>query len=61
MRNDRGVDQDVRLSWQKDDGTFEWIKPDGKVEFVDESTFKTRGGKVNEWDLTGLVNGSKGE
>lgn len=51
MRNDRGVDQDIRLSWQKDDGLFEWILPDGTIEMVDEAEFQARGGKTVNWNF----------
>ncbi len=53
-RDSRGLDQDIRLSWQKDDGRFEWALQDNTIELVDEAEFKARGGKVVEWDLTNL-------
>ena len=49
-RDTRGMDQDIRLSWQKDDGMFEWALPDGTIEMVDEAEFQARGGKIVDWE-----------
>ncbi len=54
QRNDKDAGQVIRVSWEKSNGLFEWVLPNGKIELVDEVTFKSRGGKTIEWDLTGF-------
>lgn len=51
-RDSRGLDQDIRLSWQKDDGRFEWALQDNTIELVDAYEFKARGGRIvsEGWD-----------
>ncbi len=34
------------ISWQKDNGRFEWSLPNGKTELINETEYQHRGGKV---------------
>ena len=34
------------ISWQKDNGRFEWSLPNGKTELITETEYQHRGGKV---------------
>lgn len=34
------------ISWQKDNGRFEWSLPNGKTELITETEYQNRGGKV---------------
>ena len=46
MDIDKIKKESMRKSLQKDDGRFEWMLPDGRIELIDAYEFKARGGRI---------------